>query len=145
MKHDLTVAGRYENVPKVAQFVADSAEEAGLDSKAVFHCQMAVDEACTNIIEHAYGGEDIGDIQVSTHVANHSFYITLVDSGNAFDPESVPQPRIESDPLLMEPGGLGLHLMKKVMDEVQFTFNKGKNQLVMVKRLTLAPSMDDRP
>jgi serine/threonine-protein kinase RsbW len=130
----LTILGRYENVPRVTEFVVQAAAEAGLDEKAIFHCQMAVDEACTNIIEHAYGGEDKGSIQATTRVEPGVCTITLIDQGRPFDPSSVPKPAIDPDPANVEPGGLGLHLMRQIMDEVTFTFGKGRNKLVMVKR-----------
>lgn len=133
-EHLLKIAGRYEDVPKAVQFVGKAATEAGLDEKAIFHCQMSVDEACTNIIEHAYGGEGKGDIHITTRAEPGVFTITLIDHGEPFDPDSVPPPRIGSDPANIEPGGLGLHLMRKLMDNVSFEFSQEHNKLVMVKR-----------
>jgi serine/threonine-protein kinase RsbW len=54
----LTVRGRYDCIPGITSFVGEAASAAGLNDDEAFHCRMAVDEACTNIIEHAYGGED---------------------------------------------------------------------------------------
>lgn len=53
---ELTVDGRFENLATIADFVIQAAQASGLDEKAVFEVQMAVDEACTNIIQHDYGG-----------------------------------------------------------------------------------------
>ena len=130
----LTVPGRYKSVRRATQFVVEAATEAGLVERAIFHCQMAVDEACTNIIEHAYGGEDKGDIHITTHSEGDTFTITLIDHGAPFDPDSVPPPRIDPDLTKLEPGGLGLHLMRKLMDSVSFSFAEEENKLVMVKR-----------
>jgi len=131
----LTVRGRFENVPTVVQFVVEAAQEAGFDERGVFHCQMSVDEACTNIIEHAYGGEDKGNIEATVRIEPGVLTITLVDHGEPFDPTSVPEPSINTDdPSKIKTGGLGLHLMRKVMDEITFSFSDKRNKLVMVKR-----------
>ena len=131
----LTVEGRYENIPRVTEFVANAAQLAGLDDQAVFHCQLTVDEACTNIIEHAYGGEEKGDIRASVITNGDRFTISLSDNGTPFDPTKVPPPHIEKDITKVEPGGLGLHLMNKLMDEVKFEFSDGQNRLTLVKRI----------
>lgn len=142
----LTVRGRYENVPAVVQFVVEAAKEAGFDEKGVFHCQMSVDEACTNIIEHAYGGQDKGDIEATVQIEPGVLTITLVDHGEPFDPTSVPEPSINTDdPSKIKTGGLGLHLMRKVMDEITFSFGDERNTLVMVKRQAVQSESEGRP
>lgn len=138
-EYHLTVAARFENIPGIMEFVTEGAEEAGLDEQAVFHCRMATDEACANIVEHAYGGEDKGDIEVTVRVEPGVCTTTLVDSGRPFDPSSVPPPPVAPDPATIKPGGLGLHLMRKIMDEVSFSFTDGRNVLTMVKRQASPP------
>lgn len=139
-KHTLTVPGRYERIRQVCQFVAAGAAEAGLDETAVFHIELACDEACTNIIEHAYGGEDVGEIRISWQVKESAFVITLYDHGRRFDPTSVPPPRLvtdaEADVLEnLKVGGLGIHFMRQLMDEVDFRFGENGNELVLVKKM----------
>ncbi|GAB4469509.1 MAG: anti-sigma factor antagonist [Anaerolineae bacterium] len=130
----LTVRGRFDNIPTIIDFVAEAAALAGLDENEAFHCQMAVDEACTNVIEHAYGGDDRGDITITCAVEPGICTIVIVDSGRAFDPSSVPEPRMAESLEELRPGGIGLHLMRKLMDDVSFEFADGKNTLTMVKR-----------
>lgn len=130
----LIVPGRYDRLETVCNLVAQSAEEAGLDDSEQFHCQIAVDEACTNIIEHAYGGEDRGEIEVACHASPGELVITLVDQGREFDPQSVPAPQMPVTVEDLNVGGLGLFFMRKVMDEVRFTSDDTGNRLVMVKR-----------
>lgn len=135
----LSVPARFESVPQVMDFVGEAAEQAGLDKDAIYHCQMAADEACANIIEHAYGGEGEGDIEITVGVEPGVVTITMIDTGKPFDPTSVPPPPADPDPDNMQPGGLGLFLMRKLMDEVTFTFEDGRNKLVMVKRQAAEP------
>lgn len=132
-RHVLSVPGRYEEIKHICQFVADGAEEAGLDEAAIFHVELACDEACTNIIEHAYGGEDVGDILISWQVTGDSFTVTIHDNGHAFDPREVPAPPPLEN---LKEGGLGLHFMRTLMDDVRFAFDEENgNTLVMVKKI----------
>jgi serine/threonine-protein kinase RsbW len=138
-KHLLTVAGRFDKIRGVCKFVANGAQESGLDEAAVFHVELACDEACTNIIEHAYGAEDVGEIEISWHVADGRFTVTIRDKGGSFVPGDVPTPIGEvtdSGEAIpdVKVGGLGLHFMRTLMDEVHFVFDKENgNTLVMVK------------
>ncbi|MCA9928317.1 MAG: ATP-binding protein [Anaerolineales bacterium] len=146
-KHVLTVPGRYEQIRHVCDFVADGAVQAGLNESAIFHIELACDEACTNIIEHGYGGEDIGDIIVKWEKTGSDFVITIRDNGRPFKPDTVPKPSIPptpDDPSFSEEdvvnslkvGGLGIHFMRKLMDDVHFRFDETTgNTLVMIKNI----------
>jgi len=142
---ELTVLGRYgySTIPTITQFVAEAAHAAFLDEDAVFHCQMAVDEACTNVIEHAYGGEAKGNIEIVCQVEPGRCTIRIVDHGQPFDPTKVPPPRASASLEDIRPGGIGLHLMKQLMDEVRFEFTEQGNVLTMVKnspKVVVAPT-----
>jgi len=130
-----TFPGRFKSLAKISKFVIEAAKKAGLDDKAIYAVELAVDEAASNIIEHAYGGEGKGDIHCSCDVVNDGLIIILKDSGVPFDPDNVP----ELDPSLplmrRNPGGAGMFLMRQLMDEVEFSFSsRGGNILKMFKR-----------
>ncbi|MBP7687853.1 MAG: ATP-binding protein [Thermoflexales bacterium] len=133
----LTVPGRFEYLAQIAEFVTQTAREAGLTDDDVFHVEMAVDEACSNVIEHAYA-DKAGEIELSCAVPEYGrLEIVIHDHGDPFDPESVPEPRVGDSAGLdsMQEGGLGLYFMRKLMDEVRFSFAPGHgNTLYMVKR-----------
>jgi anti-sigma regulatory factor (Ser/Thr protein kinase) len=136
--YTLTVPGRYDQIQPICNFVAQAAEEAGFNDDDVFHVQLACDEACTNVIEHSYGAENVGDITVSCQVQSNHFTIMIRDHGRPFDPDDIPQPQVptnnnELDQLKV--GGLGIHFMRKLMDEVRFMFDQQGNTLIMIKRL----------
>jgi serine/threonine-protein kinase RsbW len=140
--NELTIPGRYEQIQTACQFLAAGAESAGLDEQAVFHVELCCDEACTNIIEHAYGGEDQGNITVSYHTEGDAFVMTIRDNGRSFEPANVPPPQSVSsdDPQdavkNLQVGGLGIHFMRQLMDDIQFVFDKKKgNQLTMIKKI----------
>lgn len=139
----LVVPGRYKEIKRICEFVAAGAADAGFDAKTIFHLELCCDEASTNIIEHAYGEEDVGDIAISYAVDDHDFTIVLRDTGQAFNPGDVPSPAISgtgmpADDLAdqMRVGGLGLHFIRNLMDEVTYTTDRRHgNRLVMVKKL----------
>lgn len=131
----LTIPGRYANVAEVCQTCADMIRNAGLDEDTAFHIEMAVDEACTNIIHHAYGGEGAGEIELACRIENDQVIVTLHDHGKPFNPDAVPPPKMAETIEEVAIGGLGLYLMRKLMDEVHFEFDPREgNTLTMIKR-----------
>jgi serine/threonine-protein kinase RsbW len=98
--------------------------------------ETAVDEACSNIIEHAYGGEGLGVIEVTVGIGKNELTVSLRDFGRPFTPEEVPEPDIHAE-LEDQPGhGLGLYFIRKWMDEVKFEFSPEQgNVLTMVKHM----------
>lgn len=130
-----TFPGRYKSLARISEFVSQYAQEAGLDETATYTVLVAVDEACTNIIEHAYGGEGRGDIQCACDVKDDSLTITLRDWGGPFDPASVPEPDFNVPLQELQLRGVGLVLMKKIMDGIIFSSTPdGENVLTMIKR-----------
>jgi len=132
----LTVPGRFESLTQIADFIEATARDAGWNDDDIYRAQMAVDEACSNIIEHAYGPDRQGDIQLSCCVQDEGdLVISVYDTGKPFDPTVVPEPPIGSDLENLPEGGLGLYFMRRLMDQVTFHFDeKGGNMLTMVKR-----------
>lgn len=134
-KFELTVPSRAENLARIADFVTEVAANWGLSEQETFAVQMAVDEACTNIIQHGYGSQQEGPIEIACHRQDDDCVVTIRDYGRAFDPSAVPQPDIEAPLEQRQEGGLGLYFMRELMDEVRFAFNAQKgNLLTMVKR-----------
>lgn len=107
-----------------------------MEGKAVDDVELAVDEAASNIIQHAYGGENKGEIECSYSIDSDGLIVMMRDFGKPFNPKRVKNPDLESDVCCREEGGLGLHFMRSLMDSVEFSFNgHGGNLLTMTKRL----------
>jgi len=136
MEHRLHVPGWFDRLEQISKFIEQSGLEAGLDETAICRCQLAVDEACTNIIEHAYEGEGRGSIDICCDPEPAAGELTIVieDHGKRFDPDSVPSPQLNTNLEDMQVGGLGLYFMRQVMDAVEFSYQDGSNKLVLVKR-----------
>ena len=130
-----TFPGRFKSLAKISEFVSQFAEEAGLDETATYTVLVAVDEACTNIIEHAYGGEGRGEIKCACEVKADALTITLSYRGDPFDPASVPETDFNVPLQELKLRGVGLVLMQKIMDEVRYTSTPdGENIITMTKR-----------
>lgn len=132
----LTVPARFDQLETVRQFVVRAARDAGLNEKGVAAVEMAVDEACSNIIEHAYKGMAGGQIECTCFIDDRSLTVVLHDYGHPFDFASVPPPDLESSLEERRVGGLGVFLMRALMDEVRYeNLGQGGNLLTMVKYL----------
>lgn len=134
MARSLTIPGRYDRLAQACRFVAEAASAAGLDESESNHCQLAVDEACTNIIEHGYGGENRGEIRLTCDPAPGELTITIHDTARPFDPAGVPMPDLTAPLDEMRIGGLGLFFMRQVMDAVEFDHQADGNTLTLIKR-----------
>ncbi len=115
---------QFENLDHVREFVGQAAQKCGLDSSDIYAVQLAVDEAFTNIIEHAYGGECLDKIECKCQIAALDLTVTLRDCGSPFDPSAVPDPDLNADLEDRDIGGLGLYFIRQLMDEVEFSFMK---------------------
>ncbi len=139
----ITLTADLEALARISAFITAAAEQAGLDERATWQVQLAVDEAATNVIQHAYDPDAPGDITLSWRCEGNQFIVTLRDFGRQFDPGSIPPPDLSSPLEERQAGGLGIYLITRLMDEVRFDFNpQGGNMLTMVKYMT-PPAADD--
>ena len=130
-----TFPARYEFLDEIRNFVAEVAHEGGFTEKAIYSLQLAADEAASNIIEHAYQGVANASLQITCDMQDDELIITMRDSGKPFDPSNVKQPNLKADLSKRQIGGLGVYLMRKLMDEVCYESNaKTGNLLTMTKR-----------
>jgi anti-sigma regulatory factor (Ser/Thr protein kinase) len=125
-----------KNVPLAMECAERAARAAGFEEPALGQIQLAVDEACANVVDHAYAGMEPGDMEVTCCLDEQDFVIRIRDWGKSFDPDKVPVPDVNAPLEERTLGGLGLFLMRQVMDEVQFTFDSEQgNELLMIKRV----------
>ncbi|MBI3360404.1 MAG: ATP-binding protein [Chloroflexi bacterium] len=125
---------RMENVAELRDFVWEAARREGADEEACFDLKLAVDEACTNIVEHGYAGLPPGPIVVTFQREADRLIVTIRDHARPFDPEAVPPPDLESDWPERPVRGLGWHLIRRTMDEVSLASDGERgNRLTLVK------------
>ncbi len=126
---------KFEFLDEIRDFVGAIARENGFSDKDVYNIQLAADEAASNIIEHAYEGVSDGVLEISCNAQGDTITLILVDHGESFDPADVPAPDLTADLSERKIGGLGIYLMRKLMDEVHYQPNPDKsNTLTMIKR-----------
>jgi anti-anti-sigma factor len=139
----LTLTANLDALAQITAFITAAAEHLGLDERATWQVQLAVDEAATNIIQYAYDPEHPGDIVVEWYVEDDRLVIQLCDHGRRFDPQAVEPPNLELPLEERQVGGLGIYLMTRLMDEVRFDFDpEAGNLLTLVKQLTSETQTD---
>lgn len=133
----LVVKSKTENLSKIRSFIQGIASTVGFTQESIDNMMLAVDEACTNIIKHAYKSYPDGEIIIKVKYESEKLIITIVDYGRTFMPELVPEPDIQEYYRQHKVGGLGMFLMKTLMDDVKYTSVPGKyNQVLLSKNLT---------
>ena len=126
---------RFDQLDSIRGFATQAARDAGMDDSETYAIELAIDEACTNIIEHAYQGENRGDIECTCESNDACLTVVIRDHGKPFDPSTVATPDLAADIDNRAVGGLGVFLMKQLMDDVHFEpLGKSGNVLTMVKR-----------
>lgn len=144
-KHrDLTleINSKTELLTDVRKFVSDAAKRFGFLEDDVSKIELAVDEACTNIIKHAYRYDPDGKIKITisrlfSDDQLKKFVIRIFDNGLSFDSSTYPLPDMKEYFKRLKPGGLGIVLMKKLMDEVEYDIKPGiSNSIQLVKYLS---------
>jgi serine/threonine-protein kinase RsbW len=137
----LKVKSKTENLSIIRDFINSSAADAGLKADVIESIILAVDEACTNIIKHAYKSFPDGELIIKTKSTLNRFIISITDFGNSFEPEMIPEPDLQKYYRQRRVGGLGMYLMKTLMDDVKYKSIPGKyNEVLLSKNLKVAQS-----
>lgn len=132
----LKVKSRTENLSEIRDFVSGNARAADIPEVTVENIILAVDEACTNIIKHAYNLSPEGEIIIKIEYDEEKFMVTIIDYGKSFEPDRVPLPDLQKYYREHRVGGLGMYLMKSLMDDVEYISIPGKyNQVLLSKNL----------
>lgn len=124
------------DLDRLQAFVASACERAGANVDARFAVRLAVEESFTNIMQYGYG-PDGGPVTVVVRFDAHRITIVMRDRGPPFDPTRVPEPVLDTDWQHREAGGLGVHLVRHMMDDVAYVRDvAGENVLTLVKNLS---------
>jgi anti-sigma regulatory factor (Ser/Thr protein kinase) len=132
----LDVPSSTQDLALIRDFVTRVAAQAGLTDAEVAQLELAVDEACANVIEHAYGDDATKQVMIRAVFDEDTLRIHVIDTGKGFDPTQVQQQDLKELIARRKTGGLGMRLIKTLMDEVHYEIEPGKkNELRMVKKL----------
>ena len=130
----LRITAELKNLSAIRRFVEETASALGADRDMIADVILATDEAATNVIVHGYQNQP-GPIEIELHRSGDAIVIYMRDRSPPFDPTSVPPPDV-TQPLDERPlGGMGIHLMRQLMDEVTHRATpQGGNELTMTKK-----------
>lgn len=129
---DLAIGSDINEIPAVSEKLEGALEASGFSPEAVLDTQLAVEEAITNVIVHGYKRPG-GEILITCRASPRAVEIQISDSAPQFDPLSIPEPDIDADVNERQIGGLGIYLLKQVMDHIAYRYENGKNILTLVK------------
>ncbi len=134
--HRLDVPAHPASLETVRRFVREVARQAGLSDRATGHVTLAVDEACANVVEHAYGGESGHAFEVWAGMQDADFVVRIRHTGRAFDPASYVGPtRLDEGVTLRRKGGFGVFLMRQLVDDVRYHTRGGVSEVRLAKHM----------
>jgi serine/threonine-protein kinase RsbW len=122
-----------EDVATIRQFVVQTSRDLAVDEKIIPDLELVADELCSNVINHGYDGQP-GWIEITVRPIENGLQLTIRDWGQGFDPAAVPVPDLTAPLEKRALGGLGLFLVRRLMDDVQFeTDGRNGNSVTVVK------------
>lgn len=131
--YSISVQASTEHLAEVRDFVAKHASEFGFKKQEVADIRLAVDEAYTNIIKHAYKNDEQKSVDIKLGYNGDTFWISLLDTGDAFDPKNYSKPDVRQKIKEKKRGGVGVYLIRKLMDDVEYHTRGSVNEIRMTK------------
>lgn len=129
----LNLESSLESLGQIEQAVAAFGAEHEWAADLLFHVQLVLDELASNVINHGYGASG-HDFQIIIESKPQAVRIEVVDEARPFDPlQDAPQPTTDGSVEERKVGGLGVHIAKQLMDEMEYRRENGKNRLTLVK------------
>jgi serine/threonine-protein kinase RsbW len=128
--HDMTVAPALSAIPPLNEWVEERCQEAGLSSELTFKFVLAIEEAVTNVVSYAFAEAPLPHrIRVRLDIDDDRCAAEVIDNGRPFDPSAAPPPDLTSSLEERDAGGLGIHLIRNMVDRVEYRREDGQNRL----------------
>ena len=134
-RHHLSLENDIQQLPQLSSFVEALAEELGLDPSLSMNLNLALEEAAANVMQYAYPKDTKGLVELNVITRPGSVEFTLSDKGIAFDPTAAKDPDITLGVDERPIGGLGIFLVKQIMDKVKYERINDRNYLRMIKKI----------
>lgn len=131
----LTVRSKLDELCAIRCFVADAAKRAGFSDDDTERIVLAVDEACTNVIRHGYSSCTASTITLHVNTKDECFVVTIDDSGKQYDIRNHDVPNMHEYFQARRTGGLGIKLIKMLVDRIDYHRTNDHNRLVLTKQL----------
>lgn len=123
---------------RVSQLTTAFGERHQLPEQLIFEINLALEEVLVNVISYGYDDQDEHEIVLHLSVQDEEVWVAVEDDGRSFNPLERAVPDLEQAVEERPIGGLGIHLVRKVMDSLEYTRQQGKNRLVMKKHIKRA-------
>ncbi len=124
-----------QQIPQLADFVETIAESTGIDQSMAMSLNLALEEAVSNVIMYAYPAGADGLVDIEAIIRQGQLDLIVSDSGDPFDPTKAPEADITLSAEERPIGGLGIHMVRTIMDTVNYERSEGKNILTMTKKI----------
>ncbi len=135
MEKSITLANDIAEISKLATFIEEIGEAFELTPDVIFNLNLVIEEAVVNVINYAYPKEEHQSIYLSANLHEDSIVFVLTDTGKEFDPTQAPEADITLSAEERPIGGLGIFLIRQIMNEVKYQRIDGKNVLTLEKKL----------
>lgn len=135
MEKHLILKNEIAEISKLAIFIEELADELGLTSDLVFNLNLVLEEAISNVILYAYPKEEHQSISLKAVKKDNQLIFVLTDSGKEFDPTQAPDADITLSAEERQIGGLGIFLIRQIMNKVEYQRIDGQNVLTLGKEL----------
>lgn len=135
MKKKLVIRNQVGELARVASFVEDLSVELRLDMEARMNLNLALEEMVSNVIFYAYPKDTDGCIELMAESDGKELTLVLSDQGREFDPTLKSDTDMNVNPAERELGGMGIFIVKNILDEVSYQRQEGRNLLTMKMRL----------
>ena len=135
MEKKLVIKNDITEISKLAIFIEELSEELALAPELTFNLNLVLEEAVSNVILYAYGEEKQKEITLLANMSDNNLIFVLTDSGQEFDPTKVPDADVTLSAEEREIGGLGIFLIRQIMNTIEYQRMDGKNVLIMGKQL----------
>lgn len=134
IEKSIRLPARIANLEKLVDFTLGILRQGGIGERALSDLHLAIDEACTNCCSYAYPGGEPGEVELTCRIGPEEINITIRDWGRPFNPLETRPPDLNLDLEDRPIGGLGIFLMKKFSDRLEYRREEGANVLTIVKR-----------
>ena len=135
MEKKLVIKNDISEISKLATFIGELSEELDFTPELNFNLNLVLEEAISNVILYAYCKEEQKEISLVAYLSDNNLVFVLTDSGMEFDPTKVPDADVTLSAEEREIGGLGIYLIRQIMNTVEYQRIDGKNVLTMRKEL----------
>ena len=134
-QYTLTLHNDVQEIPRLATFIEEIAENHAIDMATSMNLNLAMEEAVVNVMNYAYPKESVNNIDITAEVNDEEIAFSIADSGIPFDPTQKGEPDLSLDAEDRPIGGLGIHRVRQLMDTLDYRYENGHNILTLKKRI----------